>query len=171
MSSWKDIPEFEYEINEIGDIRSKKFKRMLTPSIDKDGYKQIGIRKVGVRKKYWFRIHRLVAVLFCKELKSDTKNEIDHIDRDVTNNHYTNLRWVDKLENNANRKNSAWATNTTTGELYITKYRNGYMIRINRNDLKHKSWHKTIEEAIIVRNSVVAGAVVSSETKFSQSIA
>ena len=171
MVDWKEIPDFSYEINEIGDIRSKKFKRILIPSMDKDGYKYIGLRKLGDRKKYWFRIHRLVAMLFCNDYKSETKNEVDHIDRDITNNHYTNLRWVDKLENNANRKNTAWLTNKTTGLLYITKYKNGYIIRINKHNLKYKSWHKTIEEAILVRNSVVEGAVVSSETKFSCGIA
>lgn len=171
MDEWRSIPDFEYEVNSSGNIRSKKFKRILTPSVDKDGYLYIGIRKIGDRKKYWFRIHRLVAIAFCESRESECMNDVDHIDRNTKNNHYTNLRWVTKQENNSNRKQEAWSTNTTTGELYISKYRNGYMIRINRYDIKHKSWHKTIEDAILVRNSIVAGAVVSSETKFSQSIA
>ena len=171
MAEWKDIPDFEYQINAIGDIRSKKFKRMLTPSVDKDGYKYIGIRKLGDRKKYWFRIHRLVAKAFCSILECSSREEVDHIDRNIANNYYSNLRWVTKLENNENRKNTAWATNKTTGELYITKYKNGYMLRINRHNLKYNSWYKTIQDAISVRNSIVEGAVVSSETKFSRSIA
>lgn len=170
MEEWKDIPEFAYEVSEFGNIRSKKFKRLLTPSIYKDGYKYIGIRQSGNRKKCWFRIHRLVATVFCENPLNKLQTDVDHIDRNITNNHYTNLRWTTKLENNENRKSTAWSSNKTTGELYITKYRNGYMIRINRHNLKYKSWHKTIEDAILVRNSMVAGAVVSSETKFSHSI-
>jgi len=170
MTEWKDILEFEYEINEQGDIRSKKFKRILTPNVDKDGYKHIGLRKLGDRKKYWFRVHRLVATAFCHNSDDLARSEVDHIDRNVKNNHYTNLRWVDKLENNANRKATAWATNKTTGELYITKYTNGFMIRINRHDFKHKSWHKTLEDAIEHRKLVVEGARIKCQIKFSNRI-
>jgi len=170
MTEWKDIPDFNYEINDYGDIRSKKFKRILTPNVDKDGYNYIGIRKVGNRLKYWFRVHRLVATAFCHKPDDPTKTEIDHIDRNVKNNHYTNLRWVDKLENNCNRKDTAWTTNKTTGELYITKYTNGFMIRINRHDFKHKSWHKTLEDAIEQRKIIVEGAMVNSQRKFSNRI-
>lgn len=170
MTEWRNIPDFEYEINEHGDIRSKKFKRILTPNVDKDGYNYIGIRKVGDRLKYWFRIHRLVATVFCDKPDDPTKSEIDHIDRNVKNNHYTNLRWVDKLENNSNRKGTAWTSNKTTGELYITKYTNGFMVRINRHDFKHKSWHKTLEGAIQQRKILVEGAMVNSQIKFSHSI-
>lgn len=167
MTEWKQIAYFNYEVSERGDIRSNKFKRLLTLNIDKDGYKYIGLRKLGDRKKYWFRIHRLVANAFCDIPESETQTDVDHVDRNILNNHFTNLRWVTKAENNANRQNIAWSTNKTTGELYITKYSNGYIVRINRSDLKHKSWHKTIEDAICCRNSFVEGAVVSSGTKFS----
>ena len=84
MTEWKDISDFEYEISDYGDIRSKKFKRILTPSVDK---------------------------------------------------------------------------------LYITKYSNGFMIRINRHDFKHKSWHKTLEDAIEHRKLVVEGAMVKMPNK------
>jgi hypothetical protein len=170
MTEWKDIPDFAYEISDYGDVRSKKFKRILTPNADKDGYKHIGLRKLGDRKKYWFRVHRLVATAFCHNPDDGVKSEVDHIDRNVTNNHYTNLRWVDKKENNSNRKGTAWATNKTTGELYITKYSNGFMIRINRHDFKHKSWHKTLEDAIEHRKFVVEGAMVNCQIKFSNLI-
>ena len=166
---WKRIPDFNYEINEDGDIRSVNFQRTLACSTDKDGYKYIGIRKQDNRKKYWFRIHRLVAVAFCNPPLNKDALDVDHVDRNIHNNHYTNLRWATRIENNENRKVSAWSTNKTTGELYITKYRNGYMIRINKHNLKHRSWHKTIEDAILVRNSLVEG--VRSDTKFSHSIA
>ena len=53
-----------------------------------------------------------------------------------------------------NRKNTCWTTNLTK-ELYITKYPNGYMIRINKHDLKHRSWHRSIEQAILKRDELV----------------
>jgi hypothetical protein len=151
---WKQIIGFEYEVSESGDIRSIAYKRILVPSVDKYGYRQIGIRKRGDRKKYWFRVHRLVGIAFCNPPENFGEMDIDHIDRNPSNNSYLNLRWTTRTENNANRKDTCWSTNTTTGQLYVTKYRNGYMLRINRSSLKHRSWHKTLEDAVHMRESV-----------------
>jgi hypothetical protein len=153
---WKSIDGFEdrYEVDENGDIRNVKTLRILTKKIDRDGYYQIGLRKKSDRKKYWFSIHRLLGIVFLDKPIGWEELQIDHIDRNKLNNSLTNLRWVTKQDNINNRKDICWKTNTTTGELYITKYKNGYMIRINRKDLKHKSWHKTLETAIIVRDSL-----------------
>jgi len=60
------------------------------------GYHQVGIYD---KKNY---VHRLVADAFVCG-KSDDKNEVDHIDRNKLNNHYTNLRWVSHGENSRNK--------------------------------------------------------------------
>lgn len=153
---WKDIIGFEnrYQVNEIGDIRNVSSLSLLQPSIDKYGYKQIGIRKIRERKKYWFTIHKLVALGFLEQPANISGLQIDHIDRNKLNNHFTNLRWVTCQQNCDNRKETAWKTNTTTRELHITMYKNGYMLRINKHDIKHCSWHKTLESAIILRDSL-----------------
>jgi hypothetical protein len=61
---WKKIEEVDgrYEVNELGEIRNSNTLNILTPSIDRYGYQQIGLRKEGHRKKFWFKIHRLVAL-------------------------------------------------------------------------------------------------------------
>lgn len=153
---WKNIEGFEgrYSVSDVGEVQNTKTKKVLTPGADKNGYFQVGLRKLGDRKKYWFRVHRLVAIAFCEKPENWIELDIDHIDRIKTNNTPVNLRWVTSQENNSNRKDCCWITNKTTGELYITKYKNGFMIRINRNDLKHRSWHHTIEDAVNVRNSL-----------------
>jgi hypothetical protein len=154
---WKDIDGFEgrYRVSDTGEIQNVKTKRILTPTSDKDSYLHIGLRKLGDRKKFWFRIHRLVAVAFCEKLDNWKELEIDHIDRNKRNNVPENLRWVTSQVNNNNRKDTCWKTNTTTGELYITKYRNGFMVRINRRDLKYQSWHHTIEDAVNARSNAL----------------
>jgi len=152
---WKDIEAFEerYVINDSGQVRNVRTNNILTAGTDKDGYLQIGLRKVGDRKKYWFRVHRLVAIAFCEKPENWSELEVDHVDRNKTNNIPENLRRVTSQINNSNRKDTCWKTNTTTGELYITKYKNGFMIRINRYDLKYRSWHKTFEDAVNMRNA------------------
>ena len=58
---WKDIKGFEgrYCISDLGEVQNIKTKKILKPTSDKDGYLHIGLRKLGDRKKYWFRVHRL----------------------------------------------------------------------------------------------------------------
>ena len=154
---WKDIEGFEgrYQINECGYVQNKKTSRLLKRSLDADGYEQIGIRKLGYREKIWFRIHRLVAISFMDKPDNWKELCVDHIDRNITNNNVLNLRWVTILENNNNRKQTCWKTNNSTGELYVSKYKNGYMIRINNAKLKHTSFHKSLNEAIATKNSLL----------------
>jgi hypothetical protein len=99
---WKPIPGFDgYEASSYGRVRSLKFKRVkiLKPCVTNKGYHIVGPcvdnknRKIGV--------HRLVALAFLPNL--DCKPKIDHIDRQPSNNHVSNLRWCSDGENGANK--------------------------------------------------------------------
>jgi len=97
-----DIKE-GYFITEFGEVYSKYCKghisstlTLLTPSIDKNGYKHLQlVTNSGIRKH--FRINRLVAQLF---LENPNNYPIClHIDNNVINNHYSNLKWGTISEN------------------------------------------------------------------------
>ncbi len=155
INMWKDICGFKnrYEIDEDGNIRNKKTSRILVQKIDKYGYSQIGLRKLGERSKIWFRIHRLVVQHFHSSLPSNWEEfQVDHIDHIKSNNSISNLRLVTSVENCISRTLKPWKTNKTTGELYISKYKNGFMIRINRSDYKQQKWTLTLDEAILYRD-------------------
>ena len=62
---------------------------------DGRGYYHVGIN----RKTY--SIHRLVAETFIEN--SENLHDIDHIDRDKSNNSVENLRWVTRQQNLYNR--------------------------------------------------------------------
>ena len=49
------------------------------------------------------RTHRMVAKLFVSNPRPDIFTVVDHIDRDRTNNHFKNLRWLSPELNSLNR--------------------------------------------------------------------
>ena len=147
---WKDITGFDerYEISDVGELRNKKTGNILKLKVDRYGYHQIGLRKRSDRKKFWFSVHRLVGLHF---LEASELTQIDHIDHNKLNNNVSNLRWSSIQENNLNRELKAWTTNSIN-ELYISKYKNGYMVRINRNNFKRRYWTTLLEDAINQRD-------------------
>jgi hypothetical protein len=69
-------------------------EKILTPQTIKN-YFIIGLTKNKKRK--YFLIHRLVAMIFICNLQN--KSEVNHIDGNKKNNNINNLEWVTKSEN------------------------------------------------------------------------
>jgi hypothetical protein len=90
-----------YKINKKGEIWSCSYQKIRNPVI-KPGqcYLQITLRKEGVEFKT--SIHRLLALQYIDN--PDNLPQVDHIDRNRTNNSLDNLRWVTCSENSINRK-------------------------------------------------------------------
>ena len=87
--------------NDCRIYRRKKtgIMRAMKSSKDKDGYKQIGLTKKDGTQKRFFN-HRLgLEILTGRKIRKGY--EVDHVDRDVTNNNIANLEEVTKWENNA----------------------------------------------------------------------
>lgn len=77
--------------NHVWHRNGHKYKIQTT----KAGYKQIQSRLNGSRHTYM--IHRLVALAFIPN--PDSKPDVNHIDGNKANNHFSNLEWVTKSEN------------------------------------------------------------------------
>lgn len=109
---WKDVVGYEdiLMISNLGNLYSKRSKRLLKLNYRKDGYvtydTKIGGRK-GIAK--CFKIHILVANAF---LNSPTNEQlvwadeshygmvyVNHIDGNKSNNNVNNLEWVTGKEN------------------------------------------------------------------------
>lgn len=93
----KIISEFpDYMISDNGDVFSiKKNKYLMTPKVDKDGYLTIGLRYNG--RRYWRRVHRLVAEYFINNIEN--KPCVNHINGVVNDNNVNNLEWCTVSEN------------------------------------------------------------------------
>ena len=91
----KIIAEFpNYSISKDGFVLNIKTNRVLKPS--KSKYLSVSLCLNG--KSFQKTIHRLVALNFIPN--TDNKTDVNHIDGNKHNNHYTNLEWVTRLENN-----------------------------------------------------------------------
>ncbi len=99
MEEWKQILEYDnYEVSSYGNVRNKKTGRILKPARN-GGYLSAKLRKNGATKS--FSIHQLVAICFIEN--SENKPQVNHIDKNRTNNKLSNLEWVTAVENTAHK--------------------------------------------------------------------
>jgi hypothetical protein len=95
---WKPIKGHDgYEISNYGRVKSfmQTSPKILSICTDTLGYERVKLYKDGsyiVQK-----IHQLVAIHFIPNTKN--KPEINHLDGDKSNNHYSNLEWCTRSEN------------------------------------------------------------------------
>lgn len=75
--------------------KGRKRGEWMEPQSSVRGYLVVGLRRNGTRK--WFQVHRLVAEAYLTDFKESM--QINHKDRNKTNNHLTNLETSSPAEN------------------------------------------------------------------------
>ena len=84
-----------YEASNLGRIRNKRTKRIVQPHNHNTGYQTFNYRYLDDNGKIRFTCMlwpRVIAMTWIPN--PDDLPQVDHIDRDVTNNSIENLRWV-----------------------------------------------------------------------------
>lgn len=96
MEIWKDIVGYEdnYQISNYGNVKNKITGKILIGDKNNIGYRRVILYQP---KKKRFFVHRLVALHFVDGYKENLV--INHIDGNKENNHYKNLEWVTRSEN------------------------------------------------------------------------
>ncbi len=125
IEQWKEIKEFQgrYKISNFGNVKSEFMKKCMKLICE---YKyDVAKFKTDNNKIKKMRIHTLVAKYFVKNDDPANQTNIVHIDGNLKNNKWNNLRW-DKLLDN---ENIEWKN--------IIGYDNRYMISHN-GDIKNK---------------------------------
>ena len=84
-----------YEVSSCGKVRNSKTGKLLSSYRNKQGYLYI---KLQINKKQTHKaVHRLVAAAFVDN--PENKPQVNHLDLNKSNNHYSNLEWATGREN------------------------------------------------------------------------
>jgi len=157
MERWVAIQNTDnmYEVSSYGKVRSvnrivkgrdgisqKRKGMILSPGLDKDGYKQVVI--TANSKRITRKIHILVAEAYYGFIPNNSKHSvIDHKDEDKQNNKLSNLQIL------TIRQNSIKSADNKTGYVGVSKVKPisfKAQIRIN-GKIKHIGTFDTPKEA------------------------
>ena len=96
MNMWKEIKDFpNYSVSDSGEVKNNKTRKILKKALNQDGYEIVQLWNNG--KGTMKRIHRLVLEAF-KPIEN-ANYEVNHLDRDRTNNNLNNLEWCSTQQN------------------------------------------------------------------------
>lgn len=134
---WKPVVGYEglYEISNTGKVKrlsrringghnQEKTGRVLKEKIMKPYLYPNGYLCFSVIGGKHLSLHRILAETFIPN--PENKPEVDHIDRNKLNNNLSNLRWVDRIENNNNRDLSNMVKRYSKP---VLQYKDGVLIK------------------------------------------
>jgi hypothetical protein len=142
-----------YLIYPDGRVKNKKTGKVLKQCINTNNYYHVVLYKNNGKGKTC-KIHRLVALHYIPN--AENKPQIDHINRDRTDNRVENLRWATESENQQNTKTRC---NNKLGIKNIS-YHKRYDIYVYSKTINGKTIYKrfkTLEEAIQFKKQYESG--------------
>ena len=158
MEVYKVIVENpDYEISNLGNCKNSKTGRILKPLQMKNGYEQYNLSRTNEDNKrvqcHKYR-HRLIGIYHINNPNNYT--DIDHIDRNPTNNDIDNLRWVSKSLNLMNQKKALNKSSIYKG-VHYDKSRDKWSSNIEINKIvSHLGRFETEIEAYEARKKFIS---------------
>lgn len=94
---WKSLENYsKYQISNAGQVKNINTKKLIKGTISQ-GYLRVRLYPDDNDKPKNFRVHRIVAELFCDNENNYTI--VNHVDCNKLNNHADNLEWVTTRQN------------------------------------------------------------------------
>lgn len=152
---WKQIEDFDYEINYKGVVRRISTKRIKKPVKRSDGYIGISLYVTKYKTKT-YQLHRLIAIAFINN--PEGKQYINHKDSNRTNNSLENLEWVTFAENVRHGYKSGFASNkgSKNGFSILTEQQ---VLEIRQRREAEKLTYQKLAELYKVSYGCIAGVI------------
>jgi hypothetical protein len=141
-----------YCVSPDGVIYSNIMKRLLKIQTNSCGYSMVHLSAPGTRGK-WFMLARVVAFTYLGDPPTN-KHEVNHIDHNKQNNHYSNLEWVTHSENIQKSFNEGFRLRVNCGRAAGFKISEESKKLMSLRKLKKVSCYNTINCNTIIYNSV-----------------
>ena len=124
IEEWKDIPGYEYQVSNLGRVKSLKRDIILSQRKDYAGYFYVNL--YGVKRKT-YKVHQLVAMAFLNHTPCGMSHVIDHINNNKEDNRVANLQVISCKLNNQKDKKSLGITYRKDTERYIIRKEGKYL--------------------------------------------
>ena len=150
---WLDIKENDnYEVSNLGQVRNKKTNKILKLG-NCGGYLNVSLSKNGKSKTY--QVHRLVSNAFINN--EESKPQVNHLDKDKTNNDVNNLEWVTAKENNIHK--SATLIQTTNQHVKVWRLHKETSARLQLYDSIQEAAKWCVENGYTPDASIACGNI------------
>lgn len=126
---WKDIPwwEWYYKVSSLWNVYSYRRNINLSLIVDNLWYIKVSFWKNWKCKNA--KVHRLVALAFIPQI--EWKYQVNHKDGIKTNNHISNLEWMNHSENNKHAFDFLWRKSSTAGRFWILHIRSKIVVQMD----------------------------------------
>ena len=149
-----------YTATLCGRVFGPKGLELSTSSIDGCGYKKFNATDQALGKRVTVKAHRFVWEYFNGPIPDGL--QIDHINRDKTDNRLVNLRAVTHLENMMNRPDYGMSPEERItrlgdiGGIYLQKKSGNFYVNISLGGvLQYIGSYKTVELARVARDAAI----------------
>lgn len=97
MTQFRDVVGYEgvYRVSEHGEVVSVKRNKPISQYITYKGYLRVCLCRDSTERQVY--VHRIVAMAFVDGFAEGL--DVNHIDCNKRNNHFTNLEWVTSQQN------------------------------------------------------------------------
>lgn len=147
----KGVPSV-YEVSEYGDIRNTITGIFRKPHKNRKGYLHIGLSDINKKISGLF-IHRIVATAFIPN--PNNCPQVNHIDCDKTNNHFSNLEWCTNDENMRHAMEHDLRAHMPGEQNPFSKYKEEQIRKVCELLVEGKMTHRDISETTGVHKRTV----------------